>query len=471
MSGYFKQKAIKKTPKTELSEKEYNEILSSAKSKPSKTLTLTVTDTDNDFTGVAYRFGKNYHIKNTVTGDVVTVLDKRIDKKEIYLDYYEVETPSAYRREPVCPFFNECGNCNLLHIKYDRQLKLKTDFVTKKVKEFKTFAHPSVGGNEYFYRNKVHLAFTEKGGKIGLGFFNEETHNVVEIKSCFLHEKWLEILIKAVKTWATELRLTVFKPWTNKGLLRFISARYIDGKIMVTVVATERLRSLKKLYEKLAVSFKEVVLYQNVNNKKTSEIFSDEFYSESEVKKLEGQMNGVNFRLSPNSFFQVNTPIAEKAYAEIIEEIKSSKEPNVLDCFSGIGITSVAFAKTGKSVTSIEIVKKAVEDARELAKLNGVENIKFICGDCNEVLRKLKTGNDSVFFVDPPRKGLGQMVVNSILAFAPKKIVYLSCNIETLVLDLKMLTKNGYTVKKVTPYDFFANTRHVETLVVLTKKE
>ena len=151
--------------------------------------------------------------------------------------------------------------------------------------------------------------------------------------------------------------------------------------------------------------------------------------------------------------------------------MKASKCSTVLDLYSGIGITSMLFAKSGKKVVSIELVPEAVENARQLARLNGLESkIKMLCGDCKDVLPTLKHGNNTIFFVDPPRKGLGFSVCQDITKFRPQTIIYLSCSPSSLAQDLSVFTHRGYSIKSITPYDMFPNTRHVETLVVLERK-
>lgn len=470
MSGYYIKKTIKRKPR--LSDDECKKIIASNKAVE-RTFTYKIAELNEDFNGISVNGNKKTIIKAALPGEVVETLSPRFqhskDKREpLALGIKNIITPSKDRVTPICPHYGKCGGCQLLHVSYTKQLSLKTSIVNKIALKYGCHSDKTISANEFHYRNKVHLVFTKYEGKVAMGFFNEESHAAVPIKDCPLHGDWLSKLIKALSSWANNHHLSVYEPWTGKGLLRFAVARYINGALMLTIVATERIKN-DDLKTYISKDFKDVAIYTNINTSPSSQVFSDEFYHLPETaEKIKATMLGTTFALGNCSFFQINTQVAELIYAKVANEIKRSTADTVVDAYSGIGITSVMFAKTGKKVISIEIVKKAVEDARELAAQNGVK-LTQIVGDCNEVLSHLDCGNNSIFFVDPPRKGLGKSVCRSIMAFSPKEIIYLSCNPETLDYDLYQLTKSGYALTSITPYDMFPQTKHVETLCILKK--
>ncbi len=371
----------------------------------------------------------------------------------------------------LCPYFAECGSCSMLDTPYSAQLDAKTKFVRECLKNIGESVSDCIGIAQFGCRNKTHLAFTEENRRPAVGFFNDRTHKVVPVKSCLMHGEWFPSLCSSLSGWADKYRLSVYKPWLGKGLLRFAVARHIGDTLMLTVVATDRVRHLDKLYSELTKIYPKVVLYQNINTARDSAVFSERFSHIAGDKKLSGELLGVKFLLSPNSFFQVNEAVASRIYADVLNAVKKTGASTVVDAYSGIGITSMLFAGSGSHVISIELEPRAVEDARELARINGLfDKIKFICGDCAEVLPKLRADTkDVIFFVDPPRRGLRYDVCRSIIRFSPQNIIYLSCNPETLADDLRHFLHAGYSVRHVQPYDMFPNTCHVECVVLMSR--
>mgnify|MGYP004467550595 CR=1 FL=1 len=217
--------------------------------------------------------------------------------------------------------------------------------------------------------------------------------------------------------------------------------------------------------------FGKVCLYTCENKSSGSGVLSGKLRHEKGEEYSEGEMLGVKFTLSPDSFFQINEKTAERIYSDVTEIIRNSSAEKVIDCFSGIGITSALFAKSGKEVTSVEIVPSAVRDAKRIGALNGLSgHISYLCGDAAKLLFNIENVGNSLFFVDPPRGGLGAKTALMITNFKPKEIIYLSCNPKTLKEDLKTIIENGYKITSATPYDLFPETKHIEALVVFTRK-
>ena len=426
---------------------------------------------NDDFDGIAHKKGKMFVIKNALPGEKVEIKNVKKEEKVIKADIRRIIEPSEDRVSRKCKYADKCGACSLLHCSYSLQTSLKRKHLARKLTMLKgVTVGETVSVKQFGCRNKVHLVFGEENGAITLGFFNETTHKVVDVKRCILHGDWYDETVQIIKDWATENKLSAYKPNVGKGVLRFVVLRKLKNNIMATVVATSKPQGMQELYFALKSLYDNVSLYLSVNTNKTNEVMSGKTEYVSGEKGLFCEMLGVKFILGPQSFFQVNELVAEKAYEKIRNIIKTQKAECVIDAYSGIGITSMLFSPCTKQVISIEINPEAVDNAKTLISLNGIKNVKPLCGDFKKILPTLSVPDNTVFFVDPPRAGLGDSVVRRICAFAPKTIIYMSCNPDTLKSDLFTFTANGYTITEVTPFDMFPNTKHVETIVCLCKQ-
>ncbi|MGM9654207.1 MAG: 23S rRNA (uracil(1939)-C(5))-methyltransferase RlmD, partial [Butyricicoccaceae bacterium] len=368
--------------------------------------------------------------------------------------------------EQTCPYFPKCGGCAARNVPYDRQLAQKTAYIRGLLRPFGGRAEPCRGGPTEACRNKVHLAFCRENGAVRAGFFDRVTHRVVPVKRCPMHGDWYEKLVRAAEEWAARCGVVPYEPRTGKGSLRFLAARYLEGRLMVTVVSQQpALPGLDTLHALLEERFGPTALWLNVNRRRDSAVFSRDFRHIAGPKKLRGSLLGVEFELSPDAFFQVNTEMAARMYERILALAKEIAPDTVVDAYSGIGITSLLFAKAGMKVVSVEQTPSAVEDARAMARSNRLQDrVRALCGDCAKVLPRLRPGGDALFFVDPPRRGLGESVCRTVLRFAPKYVLYLSCGPEALAEDLRRLQKGGYKLQLAEPYDLFPHTEHVETV-------
>ena len=441
---------------------------------------LKVRSYDDDLCPTAKIGAKVYHVKGAIENEIVNTKEYAVEGRHVYSQVTEVIKASEHRATPKCGLCDACGGCTLMHVDYGEQLSIKKRHIQKILS---SVADPDivkdcVGLSQFETRNKLHLVFGGKVGNVKLGFFNSATKKVVDVKNCVCHPDWYSRLYNILKKWADEHKLSVYDPTTSKGLLRFAATRVLDGGIMLTLVVTsEKLCENKdktnacidSLYLALKESFERVSLWLNLNKEHTNEVMSGRIEHLRGEKTLSATMLDTNIVLRPTSFFQVNTEVASRIYSDVLELSRKSGSSVMVDCFSGIGVTSLMFSKHFKKVISIEIVQSAVACAKDMARLNNVQNIEFICADANKVLPTLKIGAQSTFFVDPPRAGLGEKICRSILKFAPSQIVYLSCNPQTLKRDLEFLCGEGYTVDLVKPYDMFPNTKHIETLVCITR--
>lgn len=429
-------------------------------------LTLEVEKFDNNFSGVCYKGGKRYVIPGAIVGDTVKAAAVESFGNITYLGLLAVVKPSEKRVKPKCRYYDKCGGCNFMTVNASDELAFKTDYVKRRLFPFGTEVRDAVG--EKGFRNKITFAFEKANGKLNIGFVDDKTKKVTDVSECLMHDAAFSDISKALRFWIEDNDVAVYLPKYGTGLLRFAVARYLDGQLLLTVVGTKSLPNTDDLYKKLKKRFKKVGLFENVNAEKTNEAIVGEITHLFGERFIESEMAGVKFRLGPDSFFQTNTAVCKRIYEDALEIIKAKNPDVVYDMYSGIGITSALFSKVAKEVVSVEIVQKAVEAQKELLAANGIENVSAIAGDTEEVLKNVKKTKGGVFFVDPPRRGLGT-AADEILRFEPSAVLYLSCNPDTLIKDVEKFVAAGYKAVSATPYNMFRATTHVEIMLLLEK--
>lgn len=427
---------------------------------------------DENFKGLSTVGSCELVIDGAIVGEREEVEIKRKRGTTFYADFVKTDEPSPVRRPVRCKEFLSCGNCVFLHIAYEKQLKIKQEMAINALEPYFADVSETVSVGEFGYRNKAHLAFAEWNRKLILGFFDDLTHEIIPVKNCLLHAEWFKIASEIILEWARSRSLRAYNPRTGKGLLRYALLRKTDEGLMLTLVINGgKLSGTETLYNSLKEKFGKVSFYTCDNKSASSSVLSGKLRLEKGEEYLSGEMSGVKFTLSPDSFYQINEKAAARIYADVLSMISASPCETVIDCFSGIGITSALFAKSGKKVISIEIVPSAVRDARRIGALNDLSgHISYFCGDAAKILPKVGAAENSIFFVDPPRGGLGEKTALMITEFSPKEIIYLSCNPNSLKEDLKTIIENGYKIVSATPYDLFPQTKHIEILVRFVRK-
>lgn len=371
----------------------------------------------------------------------------------------------------ICKHQKYCGGCVGLDREYSSLLQEKTEYIRGLFKEFDNIDISQCQGNYYplKYRNKIHLAFTELKGKTLIGFFEEGSSKVVDINNCSLFADWADKLISILREYLSRFKIRAYKD--GAGILRYAHARCIEGRLQLTlVVTTDNFAGRSWLLHKLTQEFSQVSFYLNINRRTDHAVFDRIFKFVGGEKYLNFELNGIKVSLTPSSFLQVNLSIASKMYKSAMKMLDIKSDTTVIDLYSGIGITSMMFAGVAKHVISIEEVESAVSSAKIIAKNNGVKNISIMAGKCEKVIDQIKKiEGDVVIFVDPARAGLDINVIKSLIRLNPRRIVYMSCNPETCVRDVRQL-KDDYEVLLIAPWDMFPYTRHVELLVALENK-
>ena len=420
-------------------------------------------------------------IPNAIKGERVKILIVKVLTSHAFGKILEILEKSQYRIESDCSTYKRCGGCNLRHIKYEQTLKMKQNAVqnlVNKTLKTKIQVQETLGmENPYDYRNKAQYPVgTDKNGKPIIGVFANRTHEIIPIQKCFIQNEKSEKLAKFVFEWIAKNNISIYNEKTGKGLIRHIVTKIgikTNEVMCVLVINGSKIPKEQELVKEILENFPEVkTIVKNINTKNTNVIMGKEsvnLYGNGYIEDILGEYK---FKISPLSFYQVNPVQAEKLYNIGVEAAKITNEDIVFDLYCGIGTISLFMAKYAKKVYGIEIVEDAVNDAKENALNNNINNVEFIAGDVENVLDELINKRNiipDIVMVDPPRKGLDNKSIDNIIRILPKKVVYISCNPATLVRDLAKL-EDTYEVENIKPVDMFPFTSHVEVCALLELK-
>ena len=387
---------------------------------------------------------------------------------------------SPDRIQPKCGVCTACGGCQLQQLAYPAQLEFKRHKVEdalrrQKVENIEVLPCISME-NPYEYRNKIQVPIgRDPHGHIVSGFYRSGTHKIIPIDKCWIESSKAGKIILELKNLMKEFHYAPYDEDNRSGLIRHVLIRtsYHYDEVMVTIVTNQDefrgKNNFVKEFIKRCPNIKSLI--QNINTRDTNVILGEKERTLFGPSVIKDSILGVDFLISSKSFFQVNPVQVEKLYGKALEFANLNKEENVLDAYCGIGTISLCASKYCKKVMGVEIVKEAIVDAKKNAKLNNISNAEFLLGDAGEVFERLTAQGEkySTVFVDPPRKGLDQKLVDTLLRLLPEKIVYVSCDPETLSRDLKLLSSN-YNINVIQPVDMFPMTFHVETIVGLILK-
>ena len=391
----------------------------------------------------------------------------------------EINQKSPHRQRPVCEVFYKCGGCQLQHLDYSGQLKIKEQQVRDALERIGKFSDvqifPVLADKQPLnYRNKMQCPVASQDG-LKLGFYEVGSHKVVDVRECHIQNQVNNTILTVVRDWIRKFRISVYNEQTGKGLVRHVLGRVSSatGEVMAGIVCTQKSMPHKEeLIEMLKLSIPNITsVVQNINSRRTNVILGDitkVLYGKESIADKIGEFT---FQIAAKSFFQVNTKQAEVLYKTALDYAQLTGEEQVVDLYCGIGTISLFLAKQAKKVWGIEIVDVAVEDAKINAKANGIENVEFFKADVNLALEKIskKTRLD-VVVLDPPRAGCDKALLDTIVNSKPKRVVYVSCNPATLARDLRILVDSGlYELVKVQPVDMFGQTSHVETVVLMSR--
>ncbi len=376
-----------------------------------------------------------------------------------------------------CLLYKKCGGCQLQNMTYEQQFSFKQAKCIKNLGRF-GFVDEILGMKEpYHYRNKVQAAFgTLRGGKIISGVYQSSSHRIVSVDDCMLEDETADRIIVDIRRLLPRFKLTAYNEDSGKGFLRHVLVRrgFASKEVMVVLVTPTALFPKKNQFinELLRLHPEITTVVQNINPAHTSLVLGEREQVLFGNGYIEDVLCEKRFRISPRSFYQINPIQTEYLYSKAIEFAALTGKETVLDAYCGIGTIGIAAAPKAKQVIGVELNPDAVRDAKTNAKLNGMKNIKFYCADAGEFMVEAAKAHEraDVVFMDPPRAGSDISFLKSIVTLSPKRVVYISCNVETQARDLRFLCKNGYSVRKIQPVDMFPWTVHVETIVLLQRE-
>lgn len=397
-------------------------------------------------------------------------------KKALNARLIKVEERSKYRVFPKCPYFFQCGGCQMQHMSYEGQCIFKQNIVDNLLDNY-CKVNKIIGMDKpYNYRNKVHSTFAyNKKRKIISGFYEESTHDVINIDKCLIQDSRADKIIISIREMLKSFKIMPFDEDTGVGLLRHILVKvgFESNQIMVVLVTASSMFPSKNNFIKVLLQKHPEIttVIQNINDKNTSMILGD--YEKVIYGKgyIEDELCGCTFQISPKSFYQINPIQTEILYNKAIEMADFSGNETVIDSYSGIGTISLIVSKKVKKVLGVELNKDAVKDAIQNAKRNNITNTEFYNADSGDFITDIARKKESidVVFLDPPRSGSDEKFLSSLVSLMPKKVIYISCNPITLERDINYLTSHNYKVKEIQPVDMFPQTNHIECVVKLEK--
>lgn len=378
--------------------------------------------------------------------------------------------------EKKCPLYKKCGGCQLQNLSYAEQLGFKQRKTERLLGGFGR-VEPIIGMDEpYHYRNKVQAAFaTARNGKIISGVYQSGTHSIVCVDSCLTEDRKADEIIVSVRNMLRSFKIQPYDERSGSGTLRHVLVKrgFKTNQIMVVLVTAGPIFPAKNNFVKaLRKEHPDITtIVHNINPYKTSLVLGERENVLYGTGKIEDELCGLTFRISPRSFYQINPVQTEVLYNTAMEYADMSGREKVIDAYCGIGTIGLVASKRAGEVIGVELNRDAVHDAISNAKRNGIKNVRFFCDDAGEFMLGMAQDGEraDIVFMDPPRAGSDECFLSSLVTLAPKKIVYISCNPETQQRDLRLLTKRGYKVEKIQPVDMFPHTNHVETVVLLSQ--
>ena len=461
-----------------------------------------ITDIGNDGEGIGKIDGYTLFIKDAVIGDTVSAKIMKAKKNYAYAHLEKVLRSSEHRVEPRCPIARACGGCQTQNMSYARELEFKQNKVRNNVVRLGGFEEsfvdsiiqPIIGMEEpWRYRNKAQFPIgKDKSGNIVAGFYAGRTHSIIPVKDCFIGTTENEAILDIITGHMKDKNIEPYDEVSGKGLVRHVLIRkgFTSGEIMVCLVINYKgkkhdnvvfLPGQDELIKKLSQINGMTSISVSINTEKTNVIMGVEIHTLWGRPTISDTLCGLQFEISPLSFYQVNPVQATRLYEQAIEYAGLTGKETVWDLYCGIGTITLSMARKAGHVYGVEVIPDAIEDAKRNAQRNGITNSDFFCGKAEEVLPEFyekESENNSenaalhpdVIVVDPPRKGCDEKCLETMLKMSPDRIVYVSCDSATLARDLRILSDGGYELKALRPCDMFSHTVHCEAVALLEKK-
>ncbi len=429
--------------------------------------------------GVAKQDGIIVFVSRALQGEVVLAKITNLHKKYAFAITTKVLDCSMDRMISPCPYYEGCGGCDLLHLQYKVECKIKEDKVRtsfKKICHLENFKLNPIIKNKHIlgYRNKVLMPFGyDSDDNVVYGFYEKLSHDLISIDKCEISNHYVNDLIEFVRRFVSVMHIRIYNEQDHTGIFRGVMVRNNYKNEMMLVLITTKLYDFSRFIEYIESDFPLVQsIYLNINDKQTNVMLSDNYIHLYGKESLTETILGLKFNVSAASFMQVNHDACEKMYLEAFRMAELNEYMNVIDAFCGMGSITLNIAKQVQHVYGIEIVPEAIANANLNKELNGISNATFICGACEDEIKKLShQGQIDCIFFDPPRKGCEESFLSVVAEMKIPKIIYISCNIATACRDINYLISKNYEVTEVTPIDLFSKTSHVETITTLVRVE
>ncbi|WP_301080525.1 23S rRNA (uracil(1939)-C(5))-methyltransferase RlmD [Thomasclavelia cocleata] len=437
-------------------------------------------DLTHDGQGVVKVDNFTYFVKGMLVGETGRLKVIKVLKNYAIARLIELDEVSKYRIEPKCSVFKPCGGCQLQHLSKEGQMLFKT----KRVKDclerigncFVTVNDCLMMEEPWYYRNKVQMPIGVKGNHLVTGFYKQKSNEIIPCDNCFIQNKLSNQITNRVKELMEEFKIYPYDKLSHQGNIKHILTKfgYHTNEIMLVLISyRNKIKDVNKLVEIIVKEFPMIkTVIQNINPRIDNVILGEQEVILYGNGYIYDTLLDNKYKISLKSFYQVNPIQVEKLYLKAIEFADLSKDDVVLDAYCGIGTITLSVAKYVKKVYGVEIVDAAIADAKNNANLNNINNVEFTCADAGKYMIELVNDNQhlDVVFVDPPRKGCSSEFLDYLVAAAPKKIVYISCDVATQARDIKFLQEFSYTADICQPVDMFPQTTHVETCVLLQRQ-
>ena len=434
---------------------------------------------NSEAAGVCHVDGFAVFVPGTIVGEEWDIRVLKVQKNCAYARGETLILPSPARIDPVCSCYGKCGGCDCRHMSYEEELRFKLVKVNDALARIgkQTVQAERIAGSEQteHYRNKGILAVGNLDGKAVFGFYRERSHQLIPVEQCLIQDELTHRAAAALVSFMTENRIPAYDEVSGEGVVRHLFCRraYYGTDRLLCIVARKGFGSnTQSLVAALLSACPELTgILLNVNKTEGNTVLAGDFYTLWGKGSIRDTLCGIAFDIAPQAFFQINPPQAERLYRKALEYAALSKEDLAFDLYCGAGTISLCLAQQAGKVIGAEIVPEAIENAKSNAALNGIKNAEFLCADAGEAASMLSARglHPKIIVVDPPRKGMQEAAIQAVASMSPERVVYVSCEPSTLARDILRFQAYGYTLQAAEAFDLFPRTKHVETVVLLTR--
>ena len=442
--------------------------------------TVTIEAYSSEALGVCRIDGRAVFVPRALLGEIWEIRIVKATAAAVYARGEKLLLASPSRTESACPYFGKCGGCDTWHMRYEEELRFKLERVNAALKHIgrQSVQAETILGSESceHYRNKGIFAVAEENGKAVYGFYRERSHNLIAMDSCLIQKELSSRVAAAVTAFMNERHIPAYDENTGRGTVRHVFCRQAvrgDDALACIVAARGFGAETEAFVAQLRAACPELTgIVLNVNKTRGNTVLAGDFHTLWGEADIRDTLCGHIFCIAPQAFYQINPPQAEKLYEKAVEYAALGPDSLALDLYCGAGTISLCLAEGAGRVIGAEIVPEAIENARENAAQNRIDNVEFLCADTGDAAKTLAERGlrPEAVVVDPPRKGMDEAAIRAVCSMAPERVVYVSCNPATLARDVLRFSELGYALREATAVDMFPRTCHVETAALLSRE-